>query len=176
MVTVLVAVIAVANGSSDESATPQARPGVATADSGTGHDRAGAQDAATRIAKRLGSTEMFGESSRRTLYEEIAAPTRIDTLLQEADEDYGPFTEKIGLDEEGTPPKGQRLVSKSTIKRATVTAYQPDRAVVDVRCSGTFGIDGTGSKVPVDTGTFTMTITLLWTSDGWKLSKAAQDE
>ncbi|MGD6757261.1 hypothetical protein [Streptomyces sp. BH105] len=180
IVTVLVAVIAVANGGGDDDAGPRVRPNVTAddkppADSGNGHDRAGARDAAARVAERLGSEEMFGERSRRTLIEEVAAPARRDTLLTDYRAAYDRLNEQVGLDEEGTPPEGQRLVSATAAKDATVTAYEPDRAVVDVRCSGRFGLTGDGSKVPVDSDTFTMTITLLWTSDGWKLSQAVQD-
>lgn len=179
IVTVLIAIIAVANNGSDQAA-PETRAKVTAddkppADSGDDHDRVGAQAAATRVAERLGGEEMFGERSRRTLIEEVAAPTRQDTLLKDYRDSYGTFGQRIGLDDEGTPPEGQRLVSETTAGRATVTSYEPDRAVVEVRCTGRFGLEGEGSEVPVDSDSFTMTITLLWTSDGWKLSQAAQD-
>ncbi|MFJ8957299.1 hypothetical protein ACIRO1_45140 [Streptomyces sp. NPDC102381] len=178
--TVLIAVIAIANGGSDDDTAPEAQPNVTAddkppADSDSGHDRAGAQGAATRVAERLGSAEMFGESSRRTLLEEVAAPARLDTLLKDYRAAYERLNERIGLDAEGAPPEGQRLVSATTAERATVTAYEPDRAVVDVRCNGTFGLSGDGSKVPMESDRFTMTVTVLWTSDGWKLSQAKQD-
>lgn len=55
-------------------------------------------------------------------------------------------------------------------------AYQDDTATVAVWCSGLFGVMGQASKAPVKTSWFTMTITLTWSADGWKLSEFTQKD
>ncbi|MFF9803322.1 hypothetical protein ACF1G3_38815 [Streptomyces rochei] len=59
----------------------------------------------------------------------------------------------------------------------TLRSYSPTEAVVEVWCSGLFGLTGkTATEIPVKTGWFTMTLTVRWTDDGWRLSEFDQED
>lgn len=61
----------------------------------------------------------------------------------------------------------------------TVRHYSPHEATVDGWCSGLFGLTGKGiTEFPVKVSWFTITITmtLRWTDDGWRLAESTQKD
>ncbi|MGY4983753.1 hypothetical protein ACWCYL_42670 [Streptomyces sp. 900105755] len=55
--------------------------------------------------------------------------------------------------------------------------YDPHEAIVDVWCSGLLGLTGGADKtIAPRTNWITMTLTLDWTDDGWRLAEFSQKE
>ncbi|MFC9076686.1 hypothetical protein ACFTY7_06510 [Streptomyces sp. NPDC057062] len=82
------------------------------------------------------------------------------------------FNRKIGLDKEGQPPAGATFVSRTMPAGTVVRAYRPEEATVDVWCTGLFGLtDKDAQEIPLKTSWFTMTVTVRWTHDGWRVSE-----
>ncbi|MFD9466037.1 hypothetical protein [Streptomyces sp. NPDC060027] len=60
---------------------------------------------------------------------------------------------------------------------STLRSYNPHEATVAVWCRGLFGLTGKGVKeIPIETNVFTITMTLRWTSDGWRQADSDQVE
>lgn len=181
IVTLLIAAIALANGVGDDPGagrdhSPAAADDKPLAHNQGNHSRAGARDAARRYAERLGGREMVNPASRHRLLREIADPARRSAIIERYDTAYtAELNERLGLDARGQAPRGQEVVMETIPARATVTAYQADRATVAVWSSGIYGIKGDHER-PVETTYFTLTITLTWTPEGWRFVESEQTE
>jgi hypothetical protein len=135
------------------------------------HSPEGAQSAAAKVASALGSEKMFSEQDRHNLVQLIAEPDQRSKMITDTDADYGPLARRIGLDTDGQPPAGAEFVSRTMPAGTTVRSYTRDTAAVSVWCATLFGLTGetAAEEIPLDTGWATMTLTLHWTDDGWKL-------
>lgn len=193
VVTLLVVAVSIANRgkpdptgggtSADQAAaTPQAsvtapsgQLPVATASNGIGvghpHTDQGAQSAAANYAVALGSAEMFGADTRRTVLATLADSTSQAVLAARLDTAFSrEALARLGLDEKGRAGKGLAFVSR-TIPVGTKTTNSADTAtVVEVWCTGLLGLAGESSTRPVTENWYTLTVTLRWTGADWKLT------
>ncbi|WP_327359851.1 hypothetical protein [Streptomyces sp. NBC_01304] len=164
--TVLIAAIAYTNRDSDEPPHRQADK----------HSRQGAMDAAEHVAISIGSEKMFDAAERADIVQSIAHPDARDRLTKNPAAGYDYLAKKLGLDEQGKPPKGQRLVSETIPLDVEVNRYTPAEATVDVSARGRFGIEGSKDS-PIKTSTFTVTVELAWSDadDRWWATDYGQD-
>jgi hypothetical protein len=174
VVVLLIAVIALANRSSQSknAADDLLAPEIS-------HSREGAQSAAAKMASALGSETMFNPDDRHGLLQIIAEPDRRNQVIQDYDAEYtAAFNKTIGLDSQGRPPAGATFVSRTMPAGTTVRSYAGSTADVSVWCSTLFGLTGetAAKKIPLTTGWLTMTMTLRWTEDGWKLADFQQTD
>ncbi|WP_395294853.1 hypothetical protein ACF9IK_15875 [Kitasatospora hibisci] len=196
VVTLLVVAISIANrGKPDPAPSNRSADGAAatpTAPSGAGpapsgeqpvattangiaagfpHTEQGAQSAAANYAVAIGSAEMFRTDSRHTIIATIADPSATQSLQTRLDQGFTPENAaRFGVDAQGRPPKGQTLVSRTVPVGTKKSAYGAENARVDVWCTGLFGLAGERSIRPVSEEWFTLTLTLRWTGDDWKLT------
>ncbi|MBY8868711.1 hypothetical protein [Streptomyces sennicomposti] len=146
--------------------------------SGTSHSRDGAQSAAARIARAFGSEQMFSPEARHRLLKATVDPARQPELIKGTDEQYAPLAERLGLDEQGRPPAGAQFVSRATPSGTAVRSYTGATATVDVWCSTLWGLTGKSlsTQIPVKAGWLTMTVSLRWAEDGWRLTDLQQKD
>ncbi|MEU9056684.1 hypothetical protein AB0D37_40935 [Streptomyces sp. NPDC048384] len=172
----LIAAIALAGRDQSSAQSPTSAPDMLAPE--IPHSREGAQSAAAKVASALGSEAMFGEQDRHSLIQLVVSPDRRNKIIQDTDADYGPLARQIGLDAEGRPPAGANFVSRTMPAGTTVRSYTGDTADVSVWCSTLFGLTAKGASdpIPVETGWITMSLTLRWTSDGWRLEKFTQQD
>ncbi|MEU0074091.1 hypothetical protein ABZ027_31820 [Streptomyces sp. NPDC006332] len=175
VVVLLIAVIAIATRE-----RPSTKPAAATdlLAPEIPHSRAGAESTAAKIASAVGSEAMFRPDDRHYLLQVTAVPDQRSRLIQDYDATYGPFTKQLGLDAQGNPPAGATFVSRTMPAGTTIRAYTDSTAEVDVWCSTLFGLTGknVSKPIPVKTGWLTMTMTLRWTTDGWRLADFEQKD
>ncbi|GAB2752692.1 hypothetical protein [Streptomyces bullii] len=195
VVVLLIAAIAFANRGGDDSAAPgdtENKPETsATAPSGqrpvrsktntipTGyaHDRQGAESAAANYAVALGSAEMFNKDRRDAILRTIIVPARVADLQAKLDNAYTPgFNKNVGLNEDGSTPRGYTFVSRTSPIGTTVTKASADSATIDVWCSGLLGLAGENSTNPVTNSWFTLTMQLKWTDGDWKILTHSQKD
>ncbi|MEV5725527.1 hypothetical protein ACFV83_25470 [Streptomyces pharetrae] len=188
VVVLLIAAIAFANrGDEDAPAAAedpeQPRPaataptGTRPVNSGYAHDEQGAQSAAANYAVALGSAEMFDEGKRDAILRAIITPSRVADFAATLDKAYTPaFNKNVGLNEDGTTPKGYTFVSRTNPIGTKVTESSSDTATVEVWCSGLLGLAGEKSTTPVTNSWFTITMQLEWTADDWKIVTHSQKE
>ncbi|GHH87848.1 hypothetical protein GCM10018793_65230 [Streptomyces sulfonofaciens] len=167
-------------GTSPTSATGK-RPVSTTSQSGIpsgfAHDEQGAQSAAANYAVALGSADMFGKSRRDTILEAIVAPSRIEEFKSRFDKAYSPELDRsVGLHEDGSAPEGYTFVSRTSPIGSRTTAFSSDRATVSVWCGGLLGLAGEDSITPVTDSWFTITMTLQWTANDWKIVTHSQKD
>lgn len=162
----LLAVLAVSvRSGGDQTATPT---------------RQEARDAAQQYAQLLGGKKMFADAARDRLLADIVSPDKRASLQQQMRESYRSLNAQIGVDRHGRPPAGMTLVSRTMPAKATIVDGAGDReqAVVDVWCTGLFGLTGSGSEeeVPVKSDWFTMTMHLEWHGERteWLLARVDQ--
>ncbi|WP_018569654.1 hypothetical protein [Streptomyces sp. PsTaAH-124] len=134
------------------------------------HSQQGAVRAAVAMATRYGSDEMYRPADRHQLLRDTTEQSRVPDLLRATDDQYGPFSQRLGLDSEGHPPAGARLTSVSVPAGTKVRSYTGRIAEIDVWYSSLFGLTGPGlpEQIPVESGWGTMTLYLQWTADGWR--------
>ncbi|MFD7057200.1 hypothetical protein ACFWBS_55975 [Streptomyces mirabilis] len=130
------------------------------------------------MATAFGSEQMFSTTARHQLLQVTVEPDQRSKLIQDTDTQYGPFTKQLGLDTEGRPPAGATFVSRTMPAGTTIRSYTGSTADVDVWCASLFGLTGAnaGKQIPVKEGWLTMTMSLHWTSDGWKLTAYTQKD
>jgi hypothetical protein len=193
VVVLLIAAIAFANrsdhspadGSTTKGSQPQAS---STAASGThpvttkasgiptgfAHTEQGAESAAANYAMILGSDGMFSNVRRHQIVQTIADPSTANSLQSGFDADYsGAFLKKIGLNDDGSAPKGSTFVNRTMPVGTKVTSYSDGNATVEVWCNGLFGLAGDSSTNPVTSSWFTVTMKLHW-NDDWKVLESTQ--
>ncbi len=196
VVVVLIAAIAFANRGGDDSAAEESGSAdspkaAATAPSGKkpvdakaagipsgfAHDRQGAESAAANYAVALGSAEMFNKERRDAILQSIIVPDLVPDFESTLDKAYSPdFNKNVGLNEDGTTPKGFTFVSRTSPIGTKVTKSSTDAATVEVWCGGLLGLAGESSTNPVTSSWFTITIQLEWTNDDWKIVTHSQKD
>ena len=188
VVVLLIAAIAFANRGDEDApagaeAPEQPRPATTAATgtrpvtSGYAHDEQGAQSAAANYAVALGSAEMFDKGKRDAILRTIITPSRVADFEATLDKAYTPaFNKNVGLNEDGTTPKGYTFVSRTSPLGTKVTESSADTATVEVWCSGLLGLAGEKSTTPVTNSWFTITMQLEWTADDWKIVTHSQKE
>ncbi|MFF4019609.1 hypothetical protein [Streptomyces sp. NPDC001843] len=196
VVVLLIAAIAFANRGDDDAsggdAGSEAKPKVATtAASGTkpvaskaggiptgySRDQQGAESAAANYSVALGSAEMFSKTQRDSILQTIIVPSRVAGMEAALDRAYSPALNKsIGLNDDGTTPKGNTFVSRTSPIGTKVTEFTTSTATVEVWCSGLLGLAGQSSTNPVTNSWFTITMKLQWTDGDWKIVTHSQKE
>ncbi|MFI9341177.1 hypothetical protein ACIG0D_07920 [Streptomyces sp. NPDC052773] len=188
VVVLLIAAIAFANRGGDDAPAgaedaAQPRPaataasGVTPVKSGFARDEQGAQSAAANYAVALGSAEMFDKAKRDDILRNIITPSRVADFEATLDKAYSPaFNKNVGLNEDGSTPKGYTFVSRTSPIGTKVTEASANTATVEVWCSGLLGLAGENSKTPVTNSWFTITMQLEWTADDWKIVTHSQKE
>ncbi|MFI2413117.1 hypothetical protein [Streptomyces sp. NPDC018947] len=196
VVVLLIAAIAFANRGGDDSAGSGKASGdkpktSATAPSGTqpvdtessgipsgyAHDEQGAQSAAANYSVALGSADMFDKAKRDTILRAIIVPARVADFEASLDKAYSPaFNKNVGLNEDGSTPKGYTFVSRTSPIGTKITEKTADSATVEVWCSGLLGLAGQDSTAPVTSSWFTITIKLHWTDGDWKIVTHSQKD
>ncbi|MGW5010365.1 hypothetical protein [Streptomyces parvulus] len=190
VVVLLIAAIAFANRGGDDSASPDDEAAAgnpktsATAPSGTrpvqsgfAHDEQGAQSAAANYAVALGSAEMFDKRKRDPILQNIIVPERVPDFESDLDKAYSPaFNRNVGLNEDGSAPKGYTFVSRTTPIGTKVTQNTAAGLTVEVWCGGLLGLAGQNSTAPVTNSWFTITMQLTWTDGDWKIVTHSQKD
>ncbi|MFE0044705.1 hypothetical protein [Streptomyces albireticuli] len=200
VVVLLIAAIAFANRGGGDSAsddsekdggrTASAQPTVPTGtrpvsgrDAATGiasgfaQTEQGAQSAASNYAVALGSSDMFATNKRHDIVKTVMAPASVDKYQGTLDQAYSSgFFKSLGLNEDGSTPKGYTFVSRTIPVGTKATKFSKDVATVEVWCTGLLGLAGEGSTKPVTTGWFTITMQLTWTGSDWKASDHSQKD
>ncbi|MFT2019509.1 hypothetical protein ACMA1D_27240 [Streptomyces sp. 796.1] len=129
----------------------------------------GAQSAAANYAVALGSVEMYTRESRHAIVNTVAAPQAIPEFEQVLDKAYSSnVLHRIGLSKDGKAPEGLTFVSRTIPIGTKIKEYSANTATIDVWSTGLSGIAGEGSKRPVKTDWFTVTLKLSWTGNDWK--------
>jgi hypothetical protein len=193
VVVLLIAAIAFANRGDDDSpkaaATADKPETSSTAPSGTrpvkavtggiptgfAHDRQGAQSAAANYSVALGSADMFHKARRDAVVRAIFVPSRVPDFEASLDKAYTPeFNKNVGLNEDGSTPKGYTFVSRTSPVGTKVTEDSADSATVEVWCNGLLGLAGENSTAPVTSSWFTITMELQWSDGDWKIARHSQ--
>ncbi|MEU1195661.1 hypothetical protein ABZ446_05495 [Streptomyces sp. NPDC005813] len=173
------------NGDGDKAGTsPTAASGDRPVDtrtsgipSGYAHNARGAQSAAANYAVALGSTDMFSKARRDQILSTIITPSRVSEFEATLDKAYTPqFNKNVGLNEDGSAPKGYTFVSRTSPIGTKVTESSSDTATVEVWCGGLLGLAGQNSTNPVTSSWFTITMQLEWTGDDWKIVSHSQKD
>ncbi|MFF8872775.1 hypothetical protein [Streptomyces massasporeus] len=150
---------------------------VAGIPSGFAQDQEGAESAAANYAVALGSADMFDKAKRDAVLQAIITPSRVPDFEAKLDKAYTPeFNENIGLNEDGSAPKGFTFVSRTSPIGTKVTEYSSTAAAVDVWCSGLLGLAGENSTTPVTNSWFTITMQLEWSNGDWKIVTHSQKD
>jgi hypothetical protein len=197
VVVLLIAAIAFANRGGDDSAASGETTGdkpktSATAPSGTqpvdtkaagipsgfAHDHQGAQSAAANYSVALGSAEMFDKVKRHEIVTAIYTPDAAAARQADLDRAYSnpEFLANIGLGKDGTAPPGQTFVSRVIPVGTKATAFNTDRATVEVWYTSLFGLSGGNSTNPVIESWYTTTYELSWVNNDWKVTDFQQKD
>ncbi|MFJ3198642.1 hypothetical protein [Streptomyces sp. NPDC086989] len=194
VVVLLIAAIAFANQSGDTPTTPSTdtpptpattqatgtRPVDAkngTIPKGFAHDEQGAQSAAANYAVALVSADILKPQMRRQIVRQVFVADKVAELETRLDQAYGKtFLDQAGLDANGNAAPGLTYVSRTVPVGTKATKYSESSTTVDVWCTGVFGTAGVGSTNPVSNDWFTMTLTLRWAENDWKVESFAQKD
>jgi hypothetical protein len=164
------------------SATPTAASGqqpVDTTSNGipVGYPRTnqGAQSAAANYAVALGSAAMFNTGSRHAIIAAISDPAIGAALQSRLDSAFSPATAaKYGLDAQGTAPTGLAFISRTIPVGSRTEELTAATARIAVWSNGLIGLAGQGSTQPVAENWFTLTLSLRWVGNDWKLTDYRQ--
>ncbi|MER6682274.1 hypothetical protein [Streptomyces olivaceoviridis] len=148
-----------------------------TIPSGFAHTAQGAESAAANYAVALGSADMFNKAGRDTILRAVMAPSQLTSSESAFDKAYTPaFNKSLGLNDDGTAPKGYTFVSRTSPIGTKVTESSDNAATVEVWCSGLLGLAGENSTNPVTNSWFTITMKLDWAAGDWKIITHSQKE
>ena len=189
VVVLLIAAIAFANRGGGEGAetgtgesknpgvAPTAATGVTPVGKGWAKDEQGAQSAAANYAVALVSADILKPARRGEIVRQLFVADKVGELEASMNKAYSrEFLDKLGLDEQGNAADGMTYVSRTAPVGTKVTRFEGDSATVEVWCTGVFGTAGVGSTNPVTNDWFTMTLTLHWAGQGWKVESFSQKE
>ncbi|WP_030342182.1 hypothetical protein [Streptomyces sp. NRRL S-1022] len=196
VVVLLIAAIAFANRGDDSAgddttakgaqprAASTAASGAKPVDTKTGsipngfpHTDQGAQSAAANYAVALGSADMFTKAGRDAILQAVMTPSGVMSSEAAFDKAYTPALSKsLGLNDDGTAPKGYTFVSRTSPIGTKVTESTGDTATVEVWCSGLLGLAGENSTNPVTNSWFTITMKLEWVDGDWKIITHSQKD
>ncbi|MEU7061058.1 hypothetical protein [Streptomyces sp. NPDC046197] len=146
--------------------------------SGFPHDEQGAQSAAANYSVALGSAEMFNAGERHRIVGTVYAPDIASRRQTDLDNAYssGTFLSNIGLNKDGTAPRGQTFVSRVIPVGTKITALSGSDATVEVWYTSLFGLSGTASTNPVSESWYTTTYQLRWVDNDWKITDFQQKD
>ncbi|MBT2386223.1 hypothetical protein [Streptomyces sp. ISL-11] len=145
--------------------------------SGFAHTEQGAQSAAANYAVALGGDGMFRAETRHGIVDAIHTPEAAPVLQKELDKAYaGSLFQNLGLNPDGSAPKGQTFVSRTMPIGSKATSYNDSEATVEVWCAGLVGLAGQGSTKPVSQTWFTLTQKLHWVNGDWKIASSEQKQ
>ncbi|MGA5132895.1 hypothetical protein ACPCTO_24120 [Streptomyces olivoreticuli] len=171
------------NGASAQATAPTGEKPVSGKDGATGiasgfaHTEQGAQSAASNYAVALGGDGMFKTDTRHAIVDGIHTPDAAPALQRDLDKAYSAdFFKNVGLNPDGSAPKGLTFVSRTVPVGAKATAYNDSEATVAVWCTGLVGLAGQGSTKPVTQTWFTMTQKLRWVGNDWKITSSEQKQ
>ncbi|WP_069886982.1 hypothetical protein [Streptomyces luteocolor] len=196
VVVLLIAAIAFANRGGDDTSSADGdakKAGAsATAPSGekpvggktdgipTGYAKSeqGAQSAAANFAVALGSAEMFDKDQRRGIVNTVYTPEEAAKRQTTLDEVYSreKFLTSIGLNADGSAPKGTSFVSRIIPVGTKATKLEGDSATVEIWYSSLFGLAGEDTRNPVSESWFTNTYELRWIDGDWKVADFRQKD
>ncbi|WP_030300924.1 hypothetical protein [Streptomyces katrae] len=195
VVVLLIAAIAFANQSGDTPTTPSAEttPPAPASTQATGtrpvdgknggipkgfaHDEQGAQSAAANYAVALVSADILKPQVRRQIVRQVFVADKVSELESRLDQAYGKtFLDQAGLDANGNAAQGLTYISRTVPVGTKTTKYSDTTTSIDVWCTGVFGTAGVGSTNPVSNDWFTMTLTLRWAENDWKVESFAQKD
>ncbi|MFC9330951.1 hypothetical protein [Kitasatospora sp. NPDC057015] len=141
------------------------------------HTDQGAQSAAANYAVAIGSADMFRADARHTIVATIADPAALAGLQSRLDQGFGGDTAAhYGLDAQGKAPKGLTFVSRTVPVGTKQLSRTDGDAKVEVWSTGLTGLAGERSTQPVVQNWFTLTLSLRWTGEDWKLSDFARKQ
>ncbi|MFD5906983.1 hypothetical protein ACFWHG_36555 [Streptomyces microflavus] len=141
------------------------------------HSSDGAQRAAAAISSAIGSEAMFQPTARRQVVRRIAHPAVEQKMQAEYARAYDALGPRIGLDKDGRPPSSTTFVARTMPAGTTLQDYSADDAVVRVWANGILDLAGPGPEAAAEEMTqswFTMTLTLRWHGDRWRLIDSDQ--
>ncbi|MFE7655324.1 hypothetical protein ACFU6M_20915 [Streptomyces bottropensis] len=145
--------------------------------SGFAHDQQGAESAAANYSVVLVSADILKPARRSEIVQQVFASDKSADLEDSLNRVYSKnFLTKVGLDENGNAPDGSTYVSRTMPVGTTTTSYSDNSAIVEVWCTGVFGMASENTTNPVTSDWFTMTLQLRWENDDWKVDSFAQKE
>ncbi|MFB7374456.1 hypothetical protein ACFC0D_31985 [Streptomyces sp. NPDC056222] len=144
---------------------------------GFARDEQGAQSAAANYSVALVSADIVKPDRRRAIVQQLFVQDKVEELKSALDKAYSrEFLSKLGLDERGNAAAGLTYVSRTAPVGTKVTQFSDSAATVEVWCTGVFGTAGASSTNPVTNDWFTMTLSLRWADNDWKVDSFAQKE
>ncbi|KOU29857.1 membrane protein, partial [Streptomyces sp. WM6372] len=144
---------------------------------GFAHDEQGAQSAAANYAVALVSADILKPPMRRQIVRQVFVADKVSELETRLDQAYGKtFLDQAGLDANGNAAQGLTYISRTVPVGTKTTKYSDTTTSVEVWCTGVFGTAGVGSTNPVSNDWFTMTLTLRWAENDWKVDSFAQKD
>ncbi|MFD7434745.1 hypothetical protein [Streptomyces sp. NPDC059861] len=196
VVVLLIAAIAFANRGDDDPTSPNGGASGPTTSStaasgerpaetksagiptGFAHDQKGAESAAANYSIALGSAEMFSKAGRQQIVGTVYAPDVAAARQADLDSAYSSedFLTNIGLQKDGTAPKGQSFISRVIPVGTKATAFSADDATVEVWYTSLFGLSGERSTNPVSESWYTTTYQLTWIANDWKVTDFQQKD
>ncbi|MET9469058.1 hypothetical protein ABZY44_30535 [Streptomyces sp. NPDC006544] len=195
VVVLLIAAIAFANQShtpqdpppaSDkpQATNPTAATGVPPVDTksagipkGFARSEQGAQSAAANYSVALVSADILKPGVRSQIVRQVFVTDKVAELETRLDRAYGKaFLDQAGLDANGNAARGLTYISRTVPVGTKTVSYSETTATVEVWCTGVFGTAGIGSNNPVSNDWFTMTLTLRWADNDWKVESFAQKD
>ncbi|MEV8317068.1 hypothetical protein AB0Q95_23170 [Streptomyces sp. NPDC059900] len=146
--------------------------------SGYAKSEQGAQSAAANYAVALGSADMFKPDLRHGIVNTVYTPQAAAQRQSSLDKVYSgkEFLTGIGLNPDGSAPKGTTFVSRIIPVGTTVKKLSGNSATVDIWYSSLFGLAGESAKNPVSESWYTNTYELRWVGGDWKVADFKQKD
>jgi hypothetical protein len=134
--------------------------------------------AAANYSVALGSADMFNKARRHEIVNTVYAPDVAAPRQAGLDSAYSSesFLTNIGLNKDGTAPKGQTFVSRVIPVGTKVTSSNASNATVEVWYTSLFGLSGESSTNPVSESWYTTTYQLKWVDNDWKVTDFQQKD
>jgi len=171
------ALLGVGWGLGRSGAHPTPLPDPSPADSPTASDapvrptptrtRAGAVEAARRVARLYASPGILDSRARRDLFARTALPEAARRFEASYRRDLPTLRRGLGLPAGGDGPTAATLVMRSVSLGYRVGAYTPDRAAVGL---WTVLILGNGAAVAPQAGWRSVEVDLTWRDGGWRVA------
>lgn len=142
------------------------------------HTDQGAQSAAANYAVALGGDGMFRTETRHRIVSTVYAPETAGASQSQLDKVYTDpaFLQRIGLQPDGTAPKGLTFISRTNPVGTKLVNFGGDTATVSVWYSTLFGLAGEGSTNPVTESWYTNTYEMKWASGDWRITAFQQKD
>ncbi|MFH8794734.1 hypothetical protein [Streptomyces sp. NPDC017941] len=146
--------------------------------SGFPKNQQGVESATANYAVVLGSTGMFDTARRHAIVDTVYTPNAAAQRKPALDKVYSgeSFLSRIGLQKDGTPPKGTTFVSRIIPVGTKVTKFEGESATVEIWYSSLFGLAGENTENPVTESWFTNTYDMRWSGGDWKVADFKQKD